>query len=74
MSQEKKVVAVSISRYNGGAKVKRLHGSSTVTLFEVYFEEHAKDYSKHVKIEAKGANPHVRKQVAIDRFLRENQG
>lgn len=73
MSQEKKVVAVSLERYNGGAKVKRLHGSSTVTIFSVYFEEHAKDYSKHVRIEAKGANPHVRKQVAIDRFLREQK-
>lgn len=64
-----KVIATSYERYSGGPAVKRLHGSSTVTRFYVYWETDKKDPSRWEKIEGKGASPAARKAAAIKEFL-----
>jgi len=46
-----KLKAVSVSRYNGGVKAKRLYGSSTITTFEVFREEDENNPSMWVKVE-----------------------
>lgn len=63
----RKIKAVSYERYNGGARVKRAYGSSTVTRFYVFFEGDERDPSKWVKVEAYGATPGERKTYAIQR-------
>jgi len=62
-----KIVASSYERYNGGARIKRQYGSSTVTRFYVYREEDANDASKWVKVEGYGPTPGDRKTDAIRR-------
>lgn len=63
-----KIIATSFERYNGGIKIKRLHGSSTVTKFYVHFEgADAKDWKV---IEAYGPTPGDRKTYAIEKFKR----
>lgn len=63
-----KILAHSFERYNGGVRIKRLHGSSTVTRFYVYREEDEKDPSKWRKIEGYGPTPGDRKTDAIRRY------
>ena len=62
------IKAVSYERYNGGVKVKRLHGSSTVTYFYVYDEKDSNDPSKWLKVETKGPTPGERMSIAKDFF------
>lgn len=40
----RKIVASSFERYNGGIRIKRLYGSSTVTRFYVFFAEDRGDH------------------------------
>lgn len=63
-----KVIATSISRYNGGVAIKRKHGSSTVTTFRLYREEDANDPSKWREMEGYGPTPGDRKTDAIRKF------
>ncbi len=67
------IKAVSYERYNGGVKVKRLHGSSTVTRFYVYEDKDANDPSKWLKVEAKGTGPADRKKIAIALFQKNKE-
>jgi hypothetical protein len=60
-----KIKASSFERYNGGARIKRQYGSSTVTRFYVYREEDEHDPSKWVKVEGYGPTPGDRKTDAI---------
>ncbi len=60
-----KILAKSFERYNGGAAVKRLHGSSTVTRFYVYVDGTPPDGWKVV--EGFGPTPGDRKTDAIRR-------
>jgi hypothetical protein len=62
-----KIVASSYERYNGGAKIKRQYGSSTVTRFYVYREEDKDDASKWLKVDGYGPTPGDRKTDAIRR-------
>ena len=67
-----KIIANSYERYNGGARVKRAHGSSTVTRFYVYRAEDKDDPSKWMKLDGYGKTPGDRKTDAIRRSgLRE---
>lgn len=59
------LVAVSFERYNGGVRVKRRWGSSTVTRFWVYRKEDASDPKKWLTITAFGRTPGERKTDAI---------
>lgn len=63
------IKASSYERHNGGVKVKRQYGSSTVTRFYVYDEKDANDPSKWIKIETKGRTPGDRKSLAIELFV-----
>jgi hypothetical protein len=63
--QKRRVFAVSKSRYNGGVRVKRLHGSSTVTRFLVGVE--GSEPSTWVEVEGFGPTPGDRKTDAIRR-------
>jgi hypothetical protein len=49
-----KLKTISMSRYNGGAAIKRKYGSSTLTTFAVYKAEDENDYTKHVMIKDVG--------------------
>jgi len=62
-----KIIASSFQRYNGGARIKRLHGSSTVTRFYVFREEDLGDASKWLEVEGFGPTPGDRKTDAIRR-------
>jgi hypothetical protein len=62
-----KIVASSFERYNGGARVKREHGSSTVTRFYVHFARDRDDPSKWKTVEGYGRTPGDRKTDAIRR-------
>lgn len=59
------IKAVSESRYNGGAAIKRKYGSSTVTRFYVWDEKTPNDTKL---IEGFGPTPGDRKTDAIRRF------
>jgi hypothetical protein len=63
------IIAVSKARYNGGIKVKRAHGSSTVTTFWVYDAKDEKDPGKWVEIDGYGPTPGDRKTYAIKKFI-----
>ena len=62
-----KIVANSYERYNGGARVARQYGSSTVTRFYVYRSEDKNDAGKWLKVEGYGKTPGERKTDAIRR-------
>lgn len=62
-----KIFAQSTERYNGGAKIKRLYGSSTITVFFVWREEDKDEPSKWKKVEGFGPTPGERKTDAIRR-------
>jgi len=62
-----KIVATSYERYNGGVRIKRLYGSSTVTLFFVHYARDAKNASAWKKVEGYGPTPGDRKTDAIRR-------
>ncbi len=64
-----KIEAISMSRYNGGAKAKRQYGSSTITVFSVGVVGNPASYKD---IEAGGATPGARKTAAIELFKRMN--
>lgn len=66
-----KIMCVSMSRHNGGAKAKRLYGSSTITKFMVWVEG---DLPPHKEYEVGGATPSGRKAEAIRRFKAEVLG
>lgn len=66
-----KLFATSIERYNGGVRIKRLYGSSTVTTFLV--GEEGSDASTWKKIQGYGPTPGDRKTFAINVYLRENK-
>lgn len=59
-----KLVTVSMYRHNGGIRVKRTYGSSTVTTFTVYRPEDRDIYSRHVTIDAYGPTPGDRSTYA----------
>lgn len=60
-----KIIAHSISRYNGGVAIKRKHGSSTVTVFRVYREEHENSPNEWREVVGYGPTPGDRKTNAI---------
>jgi hypothetical protein len=62
-----KIIASSFQRYNGGVRIKRLYGSSTVTRFYVFREEDRNDASKWLEVEGFGPTPGDRKTDAIRR-------
>ena len=62
-----KIIANSYQRYNGGVRVKRQYGSSTVTKFYVYRAEDKDDPSKWMKLDGYGRTPGDRKTDAIRR-------
>ncbi len=62
-----KIIASSFQRYNGGVRIKRLYGSSTVTRFYVFREEDRNDASKWLVVEGFGPTPGDRKTDAIRR-------
>lgn len=66
----RRIIATSYERYNGGARTKRMYGSSTVTRFYVHFAEDARDPSKWEEIEGYGPTPGDRKTHAINEFVR----
>ncbi len=68
----RKVVASSTERYNGGVRIKRMYGSSTVTRFFVHFADDAGDPSKWEKIEGYGKTPGERKTFAMEEFRRRH--
>jgi hypothetical protein len=61
-----KIIASSYERYNGGVKVKRQYGSSTVTIFLVYKEEDKDNPSAWELVKGFGASPGERKTYAIN--------
>lgn len=66
---ERKISAVSESRYNAGAAHKRQWGSSTITRFFVWWQGTATgDPSKAVLVEGCGATPGERMTHAKARF------
>ena len=62
-----KVFAVSKNRYNGGIRIKRIYGSSTVTTFLVGVE--GSDPLSWQEIEGFGRTPGDRKTDAIRKFV-----
>jgi hypothetical protein len=68
MTTPRKVWASSTERYNGGVRIKRLWGSSTVTRFYVGYAGDENDPSKWMKIEGYGKTPGERKTYAIHAF------
>jgi hypothetical protein len=65
----RKVEAISFRRYNGGVRVKRQWGSSTVTVFYVFFEDVREQPSQWHEIEGFGRTPGERKTYAMQRFV-----
>lgn len=63
----RKIVAHSFERYNGGVRIKRQYGSSTVTKFYIYYAGDEKDPSKWKIVEGYGPTPGDRKTDAIRR-------
>ena len=61
----KRLKAFSMYRHNGGAAVKREHGSSTITEFWVYLDKKGDTHTAMVKIMAKGPTPGERKTGAL---------
>jgi hypothetical protein len=70
--KKEKVIATSFERYNGGAKVKREWGSSTITRFYVHWVSDKNDASRWEKIEGFGPTPGDRRTFAINEFLRRH--
>jgi hypothetical protein len=66
MSEIRKLFAASQDRYNGGARVKREHGSSTVTRFLVGVDGSPAD--TWVRIEGYGKTPGDRKTYALNEY------
>jgi len=66
----RRVEATSVERYNGGVRIKRAYGSSTVTRFLVGFAGSSADTWE--KIEGFGPTPGDRKTYAINEFLRRH--
>jgi hypothetical protein len=63
------IKCISMSRHNGGAKAKRLYGSSTITQFAVWMEdENGAKVGNTEFFEVPGASPSARKAEAIQRF------
>jgi hypothetical protein len=62
-----KLFATSFERYNGGVRIKRLHGSSTVTRF--YVGEKGSNPSTWEIIEAYGPTPGDRKTYALNKYI-----
>lgn len=66
-----KIELTSASRYNGGANVKRAHGSSTVTVFWVHLDGLLlADVRGPITFKGFGATPGARKTNAKEAFLR----
>ena len=63
-----KLIARSCERYNGGVKIKRLYGSSTITRFIVYRPEDKDNPAAWQKIEGFGPTPGDRKTDAMRKF------
>lgn len=63
----RKIEATSFERYNGGVRIKREYGSSTVTKFYVHFADERGDPSRWLKVEGYGKTPGERKTDAIRR-------
>jgi hypothetical protein len=61
-----KLFATSVERYNGGARIKRAYGSSTVTRFMVGVKGSPPE--TWLKVEGYGATPGDRKSFAIAQF------
>jgi hypothetical protein len=68
-----KIIASSYERYNGGIRIKRQWGSSTVTVFCVYREEDKDNPSAWELIKGYGASPGERKTYAV-RVWKETHG
>jgi len=67
---EPKISAISESRYNGGARIRRMYGSSTVTVFLVGYE--GTPFRTWKSIEGFGPTPGDRKTYAIEKFKRDS--
>jgi len=67
-----KIIASSFERYNGGVRIKRAYGSSTITRFYVYREEDRNNPAAWEKIEGYGPTPGDRKTDAILKFRMKN--
>jgi hypothetical protein len=52
-----RLVTTSMYRHNGGIRVKRTYGSSTVTTFNVHRPEDKDDPSRWVTVDAYGPTP-----------------
>ena len=61
---KQQLFAQSMERYNGGVRIKRQFGSSTVTVFMVGVE--GSQPGTWVKIEGYGATPGARKTYALE--------
>lgn len=62
-----KLITISMSRYNGGAAVKRRYGSSTITMFCVYRDVDKDNYSRHVTVDVGGRTPGERSTAAKEK-------
>lgn len=62
-----KIIAVSIQRYNGGIRIKRAYGSSTVTKFYIFRASDEHNPVKWKTVEGYGRTPGDRKTDAIRR-------
>jgi len=65
-----KLFATSFERYNGGVKIKRLYGSSTVTRF--YVGEEGSPPDTWATIEAYGPTPGDRKTYAMNEYRKSH--
>ena len=65
-----KIIASSFQRYNGGVKVKRQYGSSTVTRFYVHQAGEEGEPLKWEVIVGYGKTPGERKTFAIETYKR----
>jgi hypothetical protein len=63
----RKIIATSFQRFNGGVRIKRAYGSSTVTRFYVRFADEDGDPSRWLVVEGYGRTPGERKTNAIER-------
>jgi len=59
-----KLITFSQSRYNGGARAKRIYGSSTITTFIVCRPEDVNDSSLWATVEVGGKTPGERATAA----------
>lgn len=49
-----KLISISVGRYNGGVRAKRMYGSSTLTDFVVYRAEDEGNYDRYIRVEGVG--------------------